>query len=371
MQKDGKISVGQLFILVILLTIGSTILNAPTGLITYARQDAWISIIVGIIIGMLLMWLYYTLGIRFPNMTLVEINEKLLGKWLGKFVSLFFSFCLFIIAATLLFFLGEFLTVQILPDTPIEVILILFLLIIIQGVRHGIETVARAGEILFPWFILLFIIFIIFVSPKIEIQNIQPVFVTGIKPIISAILLYLDYSCLSLICLLMVFPGYIQQPKQAFKALIIGNLIGGLFLLLITTLSILVIGVDNSARQLYPSYALARKINVGGFVQRLEAMLAIMWFISLYFKITIYFFGSAVGFAQTLNLKDYRPLTLPLGMILVILSLVIYPNITYSESSSMEVWIPLLLTIGMFLPLLLLCLDFIRKRINTKISAKN
>ncbi|MEH7304854.1 GerAB/ArcD/ProY family transporter [Neobacillus drentensis] len=218
---------------------------------------------------------------------------------------------------------------------------------------------------------LTFIFFILFLSPKIEVQNMQPVMETGIKPIILTALLYLQYSSLSLICLLMVFPAFINQPKRAFKGLIFGNLIGGIFLLSFTILSILVLGVDNSVRQLYPSYSLARKINVGGFVQRLEAMLAIIWFISLYFKMIIYFFGSAVGFAQILNLKDYRPLTLPLGMILVVLSLVIYPNITYSRSASLDVWTPLMITIGFLFPLSLLFVDLIRKRILSKITAKN
>lgn len=371
MLKDGKISVAQFTILVILLTVGSTILNAPAGLISYAKQDAWISVILGIMIGLLVMWLYNTLGIRFPNMTLVEINEKLLGKWLGKIISFFFCCCLFLAAATLLFFLGDFLTTQFLPETPIEVIHILFILIIIQGVRLGIETIARTGEILFPWFMMFFIIFILFLSPKIEVQNMQPVMETGIKPIIMTSLLYLQFSSLSLVCLLMVFPAFINQPKRAFKSFIFGNLIGGIFLLSFTILSILVLGVDNSVRQLYPSYSLARKINVGGFVQRLEAMLAIIWFISLYFKMIIYFFGSAVGFAQILNLKDYRPLTLPLGMILVVLSLVLYPNITYSRSASVEVWTPLMITIGFLLPLSLLFVDLIRKRFLSKITAKN
>ncbi|PFP30031.1 spore gernimation protein [Bacillus sp. AFS073361] len=372
MQKDGKISVAQFTILVILVTIGSTILNAPERLISYARQDAWISVILGIIIGLLIMWLYHTLGVRFPNMTLVEMNERLLGKWLGKIVSLFISCSLFLSAATLLFFLGEFLTAQFIPETPIEVIHILFILIVIQGVRLGIETIARAGEIIFPWFIMIFTIFFLFLSPKVEVQNIQPVLETGIKPILSATLTYLEFSSLSLICLLMVFPAFINQPKRSFKAFFLGNLIGGIFLLFITLFSILVLGVDNSVRLLYPSYALARKINVGGFVQRLEAMLAVLWFVSLYFKMTIYFFGSVVGFAQILNLKDYRPLTLPLGMILVVLSLIIFPNVTYSESDTgMHVWIPLMLTIGLFLPLSLLCVDFIRKRIGRKITVKN
>lgn len=65
----------------------------PPAFAAHAKQDAWISAILGVGIGLLLVILYNALGSSFPNMTLAEYSEKVLGKWIGKTVSLlFFSY---------------------------------------------------------------------------------------------------------------------------------------------------------------------------------------------------------------------------------------------------------------------------------------
>ncbi|MNQ90653.1 hypothetical protein D3C85_1060040 [compost metagenome] len=64
-----------------------------------------------------------------------------------------------------------------------------------------------------------------------------------------------------------------------------------------------------------------------------------------------------------LNMKDYRPLVLPLGMILVVYSLVVYPNVVYMIQFDTQAYIPYAITIGLMYPLLILVIGAIRKPI--------
>ncbi|WP_370576295.1 GerAB/ArcD/ProY family transporter [Neobacillus niacini] len=57
-----------------------------------------------------------------------------------------------------------------------------------------------------PRLLTLIILFLL----KSKFKNIQPVFDTGIKPLIKA-LLFLHFSSLTYICLLIIFPSYINQ----------------------------------------------------------------------------------------------------------------------------------------------------------------
>lgn len=123
-----------------------------------------------------------------------------------------------------------------------------------------------------------------------------------------------------------------------------------------------VLGFEKTAGEIYPSYELTKKINIGNFIQRIEGLIASLWIITLYFKTTLYFYAAVLGMAQILNLKDYRPLTLPLGMIAVVLSLVIFPNIIYQKYFDFTTGNSLTLSIGLFLPLLLIVVYAIRKR---------
>lgn len=371
MPKQVKISGRQFMILTTIFTIGSAILVIPSGMAFIAKQDAWIGALVGVGAGFFLVWIYDTMATLYPQKTLVEIIETLLGKWLGKTVSLLLIVTLFLSGpSSALYDVGNFLSTQIMPETPVQSLNFLFVVIVIMGVRLGIETLARSAELLFPLFILLYTSVVILVAPKFKIENVQPVFEAGIGPIWPAALSFISILFLPHIVLLMILPT-VNRIEKARKAFFYGSMFGGLIISLIVVYSILILGPDLTARSLFPTYALARKISIGNFLQRIEAFIAVIWFISLYFRITIYLYAIVVGIAQIFNLKDYRPLILPLGMIMVIMSVIIYPNVPYQKTWDGTVWISYTLSIGLILPLLLLCLHGIRKLWSKKKTGDN
>ncbi|KKI88448.1 spore gernimation protein [Bacillus sp. SA1-12] len=369
MLENGKINGKQFSVLVFMFTTGSSLLLAPSMLTSEAKQDAWLAAILGVVVGISLTWLYQSLGNLYSDMTLVEYSEKILGKWIGKALSLLFFTFSFILAALVLRNIGDFISTQIMPETPIQSIHILFLIIVMMGTRYGLETLARAGEILFPVFIVLFLLLFIFISPQIELEKIQPILKEGINPVLRSSLLFIGFPFLELVIFLMIFP-FVNKPKEAGKALFMGTWMGGLIVILLTALAIMVIGADYATSKLYPSYFLAHKINIGNFLQRIEAIVAIMWFISIFFKLTICFYVSTLSLAQILNLKEYRMLVFPLGMILIVLSIISSPNIAYGVNVILKLWTTYALTFGLFLPLLLLGMAAVRRNVKPKSDKK-
>lgn len=362
MMQNVKINSNQFLVLVIFFTIGTSILIVPSALAAEAKQDAWIAAIIGTGIGLLVIWLFTTIALWFPQLTYIQINEKLFGKWVGKAVSLLFVFMSFLYTSILLFHSGTFLNTNMMPNTPMVALNILMAGIVVMGVRLGLETIARSAEILIVVFFVLFLGLAVSISPEIKFENIQPVFEVGTKTILQSSLFLVVTSSVNAVVLLMIFPALINKTKQAKKSFLIGNLIGGFVIIIITFLSVSVLGAEDTARQMYPSYELTKRINIGDFVQRIDALMASLWFISLYYKAALYFYASVLGMAQILNLKDYRPLTIPLGMIAVVLSLVIYPNVVYQQNVEKTTELFFSLTIGLFFPLLLVVIYAIRKK---------
>lgn len=90
--------------------------------------------------------------------------------------------------------------------------------------------------------------------------------------------------------------------------------------------------------------------------------MAALWILSLYFKMVIYFFASVLGLAHLLNLKDYRSLTYPVRLIVVALSVIIFPNIIYQEAFDASTAASLSIVVGLFFPLLLLIVYAFRKK---------
>lgn len=368
MKPNEKISSYQFLILVTLFSIGTSILIIPSALATEAKQDAWIVAILGTLIGLFVLWLFCLIAQWFPHLTFIEINEKILGKWLGKVTSIMFVLMSLIYASSLLYYSGTFLNTHLLPSTPMLALNALMVIIIVIGVRLGLETIARSAEFFILFFFVLFFFLVLFILPNVKFENIQPIFETGPRAIFQASLSFIEVTSVNAVVLLMIFPALTNNFKQAKKSFYIGYLIGGTVIIIFTFLSVAVLGAYSTATELFPTYELAKKINVGDFIQRIEALMATLWVIALYFKSTIYFYVSVLGITQIVKLKDYRPLTIPMGIIILALSLVIYPNVIYQQKWNATIGFVLSFSIGVVLPLLLIVVYTIQKKLRNKRS---
>ncbi|MCQ6276100.1 endospore germination permease [Bacillus sp. V3B] len=361
MLEKGKINTGEFLILVIVFVIGTAILNAPALLAKFTKQDAWIASALATLIGLFFVFLFNQLVALYPSLTYVEVNEKVFGKWIGKIASLLYLFYIYHLILGGLRGIGDFFTTQILVDTPIQIIMILFLITILIGVRLGLEVICRSAVIFLPWIVLLLFLLFLFLIPQLKIENIQPIFGEGIKPMMKGSYNHLGLPYLQLAIFLMITP-YVTGKAELKKYFYKGTLIGGLVLFFVVMFSISVLGADITARQTYPSYVLGKKISIGNFLERIEVVVAIIWILTIYFKLVISYYGLTLGLAQVLGLKDYKVLVFPLAFLTITASIFSFPDIVYFQDYIAKTLTPYSLTICFFLPLLLLIVGKIRKK---------
>ncbi|WP_210610090.1 GerAB/ArcD/ProY family transporter [Priestia flexa] len=361
-MKKNKISTNQFRILVTLHCVGSAILVVPSAIAADAKQDAWIPALLGIIIGVILIQLYAAIGNLSPDKTLIELHEYLLGKWIGKAVSLLFFLSVFLFCGEVLYYLGSFLATQVIDETPILLINIAFMLVVAIGVRSGVENLARSAEILFPWFVIPFIALICFITPQSDFKNLQPIVAIDLKSLTSSTFTFVNISYLTFPALLMLYPAHINRLKEAKPSFLKGGIIGGAIMCILILLSTLVLGPFLSASASYPSYELGMRINIGTFLQGIEIIIAIMWFISLYFKLAIYFYSTVSSFAQIFGLKEYKAFTMPFAIMAIVLSITVYPSISYQRNWDSETWLSYSLIFGLIYPLFLFIVGVFRKK---------
>ncbi|WP_217595426.1 endospore germination permease [Cohnella sp. GbtcB17] len=358
MITNGKISVRQFTILVVIFTVGSAILYVPGLLAEEAKQDAWLAGIVGTGFGLLSAWPIKSLAERFPGQRLTEYSVVLLGKIAGPAVSIVYFLYFFMLSAMLLRDVGDFVTTQMMPETPIQAILIAFMFISIYAVRLGIEVIARAAEFFFPILIGLASILFILLVPKIDFVQLTPVLERGIGPAFKAAPPFIAIPFLQLSVFLMLFP-LVSNAKRAGRVFMGGVLAAGMFLILFTTVCLLVLGAYLTSVESFPSYALAKQANIGEFIQRTEAVMAVIWFLSIFFKLSLCFYASARFYADTFKLSEIRASLFPMGLILVPLSTVIYPNAVYTTLIVKSAFFYFMPT-GFLIPALLLVVARIR-----------
>lgn len=97
MIENGKISPLQFGIVVFMFALGSTALLIPAILVSIAKQDAWISVllIIGTVILFISLWI--RLYKKFSNENIIQYSERILGKWLGKMVGMIYVWFFYIL----------------------------------------------------------------------------------------------------------------------------------------------------------------------------------------------------------------------------------------------------------------------------------
>ncbi|RAV12997.1 spore gernimation protein [Paenibacillus contaminans] len=360
MLEKGRLSTKQLSVLVIFSVIGESLLVIPSSVAEEAKQDAWISGLIGMTAGLLIAWMIFRIGQTYGPKTLIEHNRALLGRWAGGTVSVLYLLYFLINISALIREIGDFITTQFLPETPLRAVHLIIVILIIWAVKSGLETLARAGEVFFPLFAVLLISMFVFLLPQFHSDRLQPMLGQGIPSILRGSLFIFAFPFCELIVLLMIFPYVAHNPKLQ-KDYMLAVLFGGLTICLLILISILVLGPNLSAYHSYASYAIAQKISIGHFVERLEALLAVNWIVSTYYKISLFYYGLILGSAQLFNLRDYRQLTVPTGMIVFGLAFIISPNIVYFNAK-VSYWVIIDILFALLIPALLFFIGLTRRK---------
>ncbi|MEK8128146.1 endospore germination permease [Paenibacillus filicis] len=358
MEKPVVLNVRAFAVLVTFFMIGTSILITPSALSFDAKQDAWLACIIGVGMNVAAVFLYVRLGERFPQQTLVQYCETILGKWIGKAVALGFVLFFFLLASLMVGDLGYFLTSQIMQETPMEVLQMMFVLVVVMTVRLGLAVYTRAAVLFFPWTLLLFTILILPLIPKFQWNLLLPFLEYGWSPVMRGSFSF--WGLQEMIVMLMFYPYVARKPGRK-SAFVTGVVLGGAILVLTTLGSITVLGTTLTTNQLFPAYTLAKNISLGHFFERVEGIMISIWVISIFFKIVLTFHASVHGLVQLLRFKEEKVLVLPLGLGMIVMSLMCYPNTIFIKDYLGRNWAPLSLIFGVVLPLLLLVVSSVTR----------
>ncbi|WP_211750208.1 endospore germination permease [Paenibacillus sp. Marseille-Q4541] len=354
MKKVGKVEDLQYTILTTLFTVGTTILITPGGLAVELNQDAWLAPIFAIVPGLLFVVLYRMLVHLQSDRTMVEMIDFILGSWLGKIVNILIIVTAFLAAAMVLFDVSRFITTVSMPQTPVLFINVLFILLLVYGLMSGFDTLARMVEIMFPVCSLLFVLMIFSLLPQIDPKNIQPILDSPIHKYVYGTLSLISVVYMPLIFFLMIQPKELKNPKHSYKSFVIGVSLGSVVNIIIIVLNILVLGSNVTSIQEYPAYHLAQKIDISGFIDRVEAVVALMWLMTSFVKLLIYFYSAFLGFTQVFKIKHQKSFIIPLAFLLIVVSVDIFPNSVYENKFNSSVWIGWITSIAVGIPVMLL-----------------
>ena len=301
------------------------ILFIPQNTVAHAKQDAWLSFLIAFTGGVLISLVVINLSLRFPGKTLFEYLPLILGRWPGKiigffYVLLFIHFCALVDREYCSTIVAAFM-----PETPLVVFLIHGTIMFAYITYCGLEVLARINQLFLPLNAGLLTILFALATPEMKIANILPVFDTGFLTLIKSTITPLSWFG-EIVALAVIIP-YLAEQKNVYR-LTIKALFFVLVLIEIATVGVLLVfGPTLTSSYFFPVLSGTKMINIANFIERLEIIPVIVWITSGTVKGALFLWAAALGSSQLLGLKDYRPLILPLAVIVTSLSYLLHPSI--------------------------------------------
>ncbi len=361
MLENGKINRYQLFLLLINFLLGSALIHIPSKVIGIAKQDVWISMLLLIVIGSLFIVLTSTLSKLYFGKTIIGINKEILGKKLGLIINLLYIMYFITLASILLREITDIIKVITLNETPIVVICIQVAVLVFFATYYGLEVIARSNEI---YSILAFIGFfftVLLLVPIMELDRLQPIIGNGFKPIVKGVFPLLGFTYGEMAIFFMIIP-YVNNKKHLTKILIGSGVVASLTLLLLILSSILVLDINEAESSIFAPISIARLINIGDFFSRVEVVFNFTYFATVFIKLCLCFYAGVLAFSEVSKLSFYRPVIIPLLIIVISLSELLFSNIVEFLDFTSNSWLPYTLVFTFGIPIILLILTFVKKK---------
>lgn len=341
-----RLSQKQAISIFVMFIVGTAVIS---GIAKPAKENAWIAIALAAFISIPVYLMYAHLLKIFKNKNIYEICEIVFGKFIGKIISIIFTWNGIYLSAILIRKVSEFMNITGLDGTPIMMIVIMIVLASVYMMKKGIYVFGKWCQFYFIIVILVVLLEVIFLTPIRDLDALYPVLYDGFTPVLNSAIYTVGFPMLQCVHLLS-FMNELDSRGSYKKVFLYGLLISTLILMVITIDNITVLGPTMFSKAYYPSYLTFRQLAVGSFFRRIEMLSVLMFLIVGFVKYTSSLFSAVIGLKHVFNLKTYTYMVVPAAFICSILSFIAYEDLIEVETLFYNIYIPYSIVINGLLP---------------------
>ncbi len=308
--ENNKISLRQFQALLILDIFGTSIITLPRRTAEMAGQNGWLLIAGAAVLVFFYSQVINLLSMEFPDLTFVELSQKIATKPIGILLSAGLGVKLLLTTGLELRVFCEIIKQTMLLKTPIGVTGAFMLFTCAYIAWKGYETRARAAEILLVFMFVPLIIVFAIAAFKTDYSNLMPAFTIAPVDFVKGSVLT-AFSFQGIEFLLLVHP-FIKRPERVGNALRTAVVVIGVLMLLTTVITMARFGVEDIKVKLWPVLQMMDTIDIpGSFIERQDVIIMRFWVISTFAGVNAgLFLISLIGERMMREKKARKPLLL-------------------------------------------------------------
>jgi len=280
-----------------------------------AGKDAWISILLGTLLGILVIYIYNKIKQYLNNKSL---EENLKNTFLGKiYIIILIVFYLYLMTITLML-LPLFVNSFYLTTTPKIIVNIPFLILVIYISFKGKKVIENLSNLLCVFSLIIILFFAISLTGYLDFNNLIPILTNGNNNIIKCALIYASITSIPQIITI----NYSNDFKNTLK----DYLLSSLTLFTIVFFTIISMGEPLLKIYSFPEYTVLRQIKILNFIENIENISAFIWYFDLFIMLSILTNNLKQSLPKKYNLVYFYTL---LFIVLIVSSLIIGGNYIY------------------------------------------
>lgn len=356
--EKTSISTIQMFFITTCFVVGTTFLFLPTATIMDSKQYGWVvqlwSTGFGVAIGAI--WIY--LSSQHPGLSLIEISNKVLGKYVGGFVSFCYIVLFLQITSWITRNISDFMHVTLMPRTPQTVFHIMALVVCAYAVVKGIRSIALVSIIVVPFLSITFWVPFTIMLQEWDWRNFTIPFDFEFWPTVAKTNYALGFPFMETISLMMIFPLIRQKLKTAFLG---GTAFAGIQIAISVFFVIGILGVYRSSHLLYPEYVIFREMEFSSFMEHFDSILSVNVILVVFVKLSLIYYCTVTAICQLFSVQNRALVAYPLAWVISGYAAL------FSNISENAAWVHNYLFIyyvpfGIGFPLLLIAVSWLRKQ---------
>ena len=315
----NKLRTYEAISIIVSVMISHIILNIPNHILTLTGSSSILNILYIICITCIFFFIISKIFKSFPNLDIIDICEFLGGKFLKTVYSIFFIIYVSTITGLIIRIISNSLSLIYLSNLKLEIIILTFILAAAILNFFGFKTITRITLIFIP-FILISMVIIFFTSAgDYVVERALPILGYGLKE--TFMYGTSNLFAFSSIIILFLLNPYIDSNKYR-KIGYISILTYSIYLIISVISLLFFIPSISEMNTILSVYVLARKISLGTFIQRIDALFILVWSVSIfsYSAITLYF--STKVFQKLTNIKHSASLICPMSLIIFAISII-------------------------------------------------
>lgn len=270
-------------------------------IISITRQDSWAMAFTGFLFALPILAIYAALLRKFPGKNLIEIDDIIFGPVLGKIISVLYLFFFVSLAALNTRDLGYFVVGYMMPETPIAVVILIFLLGCVYAIRKGIENLMHLSTFLFIIAVASLIINFILILKDVKFEFLKPFFRLEPMKYVQGTVSVAAVPMGEILTFTMITP-MLGKDKKTGIPLLLGLALSALSMAVVILRDIITLGPLVSIVSL-PSFESIRYVSLAGILTRMESIYAVVLLVLFIFKVTFLLYAFVLGLSCMLSRK--------------------------------------------------------------------